>query len=231
MIELYTAKTPNGQKASIALEETELEYEVHPISLSEKVQKEDWFLEINPNGRIPAIIDRSNEDFCVFESGAILIYLAEKAGRFLPSEAKSRSIVLQWLMFQMGGVGPMQGQANVFFRYAEEQIPYAITRYQNEVRRLYEVLDNRLAKVDYIAGDYSIADIATYPWVRKYDWAGVSIEGLSHLERWLDRVGSRPAVVRGLQIPEEPIAPESDGQGKNQDGTQAQVAAIRKFVD
>ena len=231
MIELYTAKTPNGQKASIALEETELEYEVHPISLSEKVQKEDWFLEINPNGRIPAIIDRSNEDFCVFESGAILIYLAEKAGRFLPSEAKSRSIVLQWLMFQMGGVGPMQGQANVFFRYAEEQIPYAIARYQNEVRRLYEVLDNRLAKVDYIAGDYSIADIATYPWVRKYDWAGVSIEGLSHLERWLDRVGSRPAVVRGLQIPEEPIAPESDGQGKNQDGTQAQVAAIRKFVD
>jgi len=229
MIELYTAKTPNGQKASIALEEMELEYEVHPISLSEKTQKEDWFLKINPNGRIPAIVDRDNDGFCVFESGAILIYLAEKSGRFLPSEANLRSEVMQWLMFQMGGIGPMQGQANVFFRYAEEKIPYAIARYQTEVRRLYEVLNGRLAKVEYLAGDYSIADIASYPWVRKYDWAGVSIDGLHHLERWLDQVGGRPAVIRGIQIPEELDA--SNTGGASNDQAQAQIASIRKFVD
>ena len=229
MIELYTAKTPNGQKASIALEEMGLEYEVHPISLSEKTQKEDWFLKINPNGRIPAIVDRNNDDFCVFESGAILIYLAEKSGRFLPSEANSRSEVIQWLMFQMGGVGPMQGQANVFYRYAEEKIPYAITRYQTEVRRLYQVLDGRLARVEYLAGDYSIADMATYPWVRKYDWAGVSIDGLPHLERWLEEVGVSPAVIRGIEIPEEFDA--STTKDASDDQIQTKISSIRKFVD
>ena len=146
MIELFTAATPNGWKISIALEEMELPYTLRPLTLSKLEQKEEWFLEINPNGRIPAIVDHDNDDFAVFESGAILIYLAEKSGRFLPTEPKARSRVLQWLMFQMGGVGPMMGQANVFFRYAPEKIPYAIERYQREVRRLFEVMERQLAE-------------------------------------------------------------------------------------
>ena len=154
MIDLYTAPTPNGWKVSILLEELDLPYEVKAINLGELEQKEDWFLKINPNGRIPAIVDRDADDFAVFESGACLIYLAEKTGEFLPTDPKSRSTVLQWLMFQMGGVGPMQGQANVFFRYAPEKIPFAIERYQRECRRLYEVLDRRLAEVPFLAGEY-----------------------------------------------------------------------------
>ena len=229
MIDLYTTGTPNGLKASIALEEMKLDYQVTPINLSERVQKEDWFLKINPNGRIPAIIDRENDDFAVFESGAILIYLAEKVGQFLPADVKGRSEVIQWLMFQMGGVGPMQGQAHVFVRYAEEQIPYAIERYQKEVRRLYEVLDRRLKESEYLAADYSIADMATYPWVRQYDWAKVSIDGLDNLQRWLDQIASRPAVIAGSQVPkkEEPTADGQDEKAR----TDAEVAAIRKFVD
>lgn len=201
MIDLYTAATPNGHKVSIALEEMQLPYELHVLSFNKKEQKAPEFLAINPNGRIPAIIDRDNDNFAVFESGAILWYLAEKTGQLLPQEPKQRSQVMQWLMFQMSGVGPMQGQANVFYRYFPEKIPAAIDRYQKETRRLYEVLNTRLAEVEYLAGTYSIADIATYPWVALYDWAGVSIEGLPHLARWLQQIAERPAVQKGLELP------------------------------
>ena len=201
MIDLYTAATPNGHKASIALEELGLPYAVRPLDLGKREQHEDWFLRINPNGRIPAIVDRDADHFAVFESGAILLYLAEKTGRLLPTDAKGRSVAIQWLMFQMGGVGPMQGQAGVFYRYAPEKIPYAIDRYQRETRRLYEVLERRLGEVPYLAGDYSIADIATFPWVRGHAWVGVGVEGLPNLQRWLAAIEERPAVKRGLAVP------------------------------
>ena len=201
MIDLYTAATPNGWKASIMLEEIGLPYRVNPISLGKLEQKQDWYLEINPNGRIPTIVDRDSGDFAVFESGAILLYLAEKTGRLLPSDPRGRSTVVQWLMFQMGGVGPMQGQANVFFRYAPEKIAFAIERYQRETRRLYEVLDRRLQGNEYLAGDYSIADIASWPWVSIHAWAGVDIDDLEHLKRWLEEIGARPAVRKGREIP------------------------------
>ena len=201
MIDLYTAATPNGHKVSIALEELQLPYSLHALSFDRKEQKSPAFLKINPNGRIPAIVDRDNDDFAVFESGAILLYLAEKTGQLIPSDAKGRSRVIQWLMFQMGGVGPMQGQANVFYRYFPEKLQGPIDRYQHETRRLYEVLDGRLGEAEFLAGDYSIADIATYPWVRIHDWAGVSIEGLEHLQRWMQAMAERPAVQRGLQVP------------------------------
>ena len=201
MISLYTAATPNGRKATIMLEECELPYEATWFDLGELTQKEPWFLEINPNGRVPAIIDREEEDFTVFESGAILIYLAEKTGRFLPADHKTRSTAIQWLMFQMSGIGPMQGQANVFYRYAPEKIDYAIQRYQNETRRLYEVLDQRLAEHEYLADEYSIADIATWPWVIRHDWSGVELEGLRNLQRWLHAIEARPAVQRGIVTP------------------------------
>ncbi len=202
MIDLYTAATPNGYKASIALEELGLPYTVHAINLGELEQKQEWFLELNPNGRIPVIVDRETDDFAVFESGAILLYLAEKTGRLIPSDTKARSQVIQWLMFQMGGIGPMQGQANVFARYAPEPIPYAIERYQKETRRLYEVLNRRLTGRDYLVGDYSIADIASFTWVRAHDWSGISLDGLDDLRRWLERIEARPAVQRGLIVPE-----------------------------
>jgi len=202
MIELFSAATPNGWKVSIALEEMGLPYTLRTLALSKLEQKEEWFLKINPNGRIPAIIDHDNGDFAVFESGAILIYLAEKSGKLLPSEPKARSRVLQWLMFQMGGVGPMMGQANVFFRYAPEKIPYAIDRYQREVRRLFEVMERQLAANEYIAGsDYSIADIALWSWIAGYGWSGVSVDGLPQLKRWMDLVGERPAAQKGRNIP------------------------------
>jgi GST-like protein len=201
MIDLYTAPTPNGWKASIALEEMAIPYETKIVRLDKLDQKQEPFLRINPNGRIPAIVDRDAGDFPVFESGAILLYLAEKSGKFLPSDAKGRSRVVQWLMFQMGGVGPMQGQANVFFRYAPEKIPFAIARYQNETRRLYEVLDRRLGEAEYLAGDYSIADMATWPWVSIHEWAGVSVDGLDRLQRWMKAVADRPAVQRGRAVP------------------------------
>ena len=202
MIELFTAATPNGWKASIALEELGLEYRVRRIALDKKEQKEPWYLKLNPNGRIPTIVDHDNGKFAVFESGAILIYLAEKTGELMPTDVKGRSLVIQWLMFQMGGIGPMMGQANVFYRYAPEKIPYAIERYQREVRRLLEVLNTRLGEAEYLAGDYSIADIATWAWVFGYKWSGVSIDGLEHLQRWIDAVGKRPAVRRGKDVPE-----------------------------
>lgn len=201
MISLYTAATPNGWKASIALEELALPYETRALDLMQGDQKDAAYLAINPNGRIPAIVDHDEDDFAVFESGAVLMYLAEKTGRLLPTERKARSRVIQWLMFQMGGVGPMMGQANVFFRYTPEKIPYAIERYQRESRRLFEVLDGQLADREWLAGDYSIADIANYAWVHTYSWSGVSVEGLPHLKAWLERIRHRPAVQRGLAVP------------------------------
>jgi glutathione S-transferase/GST-like protein len=200
MITLYTAATPNGYKASVALEELGLPYEVRRLDLYKGEQKEPWFLAICPNGRVPAITD---DGFAVFESGAILVYLAEKAGRLLPTDAQGRSRALQWLMFQMGGIGPMMGQANVFFRYFPERIQPAINRYQGECRRLFTVLDKHLADNEYLAGEYSIADIANWCWVRTHGWSGVSIDDLDHLQRWLTTVAARPAVQRGIKVPED----------------------------
>jgi GSH-dependent disulfide-bond oxidoreductase len=201
MIDLYTAATPNGWKASITLEELELPYTLHAIDLSSGEQKKPWFTAINPNGRIPAIVDRGNGDFAVFESGAIMIYLAEKAGRLLPTDEKGRSRVMQWLMFQMGGVGPMMGQANVFTRYFPEHLPSVIERYRREGRRLFEVLDRHLADRKYLAGDYSIADIANWSWVHTHEWPGIDISGLDHLRRWVEAVAARPAVQKGRAVP------------------------------
>jgi GSH-dependent disulfide-bond oxidoreductase len=212
MIDLYTAATPNGYKASIVLEELEIPYDLHVLDLGSGAQKEPWFLAINPNGRIPAIVDRgageSGDDFAVFESGAIMLYLAERAGRLIPGDEKGRSRVVQWLMFQMGGVGPMMGQANVFTRYFPEQIPAAIDRYRRESRRLLEVLDRQLADKEWLAGDYSIADIANFAWARTYEWPGVPIDGLDNLKRWMDAIAARPAVQRGLNAPPRPEASE-----------------------
>jgi GSH-dependent disulfide-bond oxidoreductase len=201
MIELYTAPTPNGWKVSVALEELGLPYEVHGLDLGRNEQKSPAYLKLNPNGRIPTIVDRDNDDFVVFESGAILLYLAEKTGRLIPADPKGRSQVIQWLMFQMGGIGPMQGQANVFYRYFPEKIQPAIDRYQNETRRLYTVLETRLADHAYLAGDYSIADIASWCWVRIHGWAGVTIDGLPGLQRWLAAIAARPAVQKGIDVP------------------------------
>lgn len=201
MIDLYTAPTPNGWKASVTLEELELPYEVKVVDISAGEQKKPEFLLLNPNGRIPTIVDRGADNFAVFESGAIMIYLAEKTGRLLPTDAKGRSRVIQWLMFQMGGVGPMMGQANVFFRYFPEKIQPAIDRYQNESRRLFEVLDGRLADNEWLAGDFSIADIANWCWVRTHRWSGVEIDGLANLARWKDAIKERPACRRGVEVP------------------------------
>jgi GST-like protein len=201
MIDLYTAPTPNGWKASCTLEELAIPYEVHVVNLMAGDQKQPAYLAINPNGRIPAIVDRDEGDFAVFESGAIMIYLAETAGRLLPTDRKGRSLVLQWLMFQMGGVGPMMGQANVFFRYFPEKIQPAIERYQNEGRRLFEVLNTRLADNEWLAGDFSIADIANWCWVRTHKWSGISVDGLDHLGRWLEAIKARPACQRGIEVP------------------------------
>jgi len=195
---LYTAATPNGWKVSIALEEMGLPYELRVIDFATNEQKSDWYLKINPNGRIPSLVD---DDYSLFESGAILIYLAEKTGKFLPKDPKGRSVVLQWLMFQMSAIGPMMGQANVFLRYFPEKIPAAIDRYQREVTRLFGVLDRQLATHDYIAGEYSIADMALWPWVSGHDWSGVAIDGFPHLQRWLEQVGARPAVQAGRDVP------------------------------
>jgi GST-like protein len=202
MIDLYTAATPNGQKVSILLEELGIPYTVKPIEFSKGEQKLPDYLKINPNGRIPTIVDRDNGDFAVFESGAILIYLAEKFGRFLPHNGKARSRVIQWVMFQMGGIGPMQGQANVFLRYFAEIYQPAIERYQKETKRLYSVLEERLHGREYICEEYSIADMACFPWVAIHDWAGVAVDDLPHLSAWLARLRLRPAVQRGLAVPQ-----------------------------
>ena len=183
------------------LEEIGLEYEVHPIDIMNGDQKLPGFLRINPNGRIPAIIDRANGDLSVFESGAILLYLAKKSGQLMPKDDRGESRVIQWLMFQMGGIGPMMGQANVFYRYFPEKIQPAIDRYQNECRRLFEVLDGQLDGRDYLCDEYSIADIANWCWVHTYFWSGIDIEGLDHLKAWMDRMQARPACQRGIAIP------------------------------
>jgi glutathione S-transferase len=208
VIDLYTWTTPNGRKVSIALEEMGLAYTVIPVPIRTGAQKQPPFLAINPNGRIPAIVDRDEGDFAVFESGAILLYLAEKTGQFLPAETKARSVVIQWLMWQMGGLGPMQGQANVFNRYFPEKIPSVIKRYQDETRRLFGVMDARLADHAFLAGDYSIADMACWPWVMQHEWSGVALGDLPHLRRWLDEVGARPAVKRGFDIPAPQATPD-----------------------
>lgn len=208
MIDLYTASTPNGWKASILLEELDMPYNVIPIDFDTQDQKTPEFLRINPNGRIPAIIDRANGDFAVFESGAIMIYLAKKAGKLLPRDDKGESRVTQWLMFQMAGIGPMMGQANVFYRYFPEKIQPAIDRYQNECRRLFEVLNTQLQGRDYLCDEYSIADIANWCWVRIYEWSGVNVEGLDNLMAWLARLEARPACQKGIVVP-KPLVLES----------------------
>ena len=210
---LYTAATPNGYKASVALEELDLAYDVRKLDLMAGEQKQRWFLDICPNGRVPALTDG---DFAVFESGAILLYLAEKTGRLMPTDVHGRSRVVQWLMFQMGGVGPMMGQANVFFRYFPEKIPAAIARYQGEGRRLFTVLDTQLGKTEYLAGnDYSIADIANWCWTRTASWSGIDVEGLPNLARWHAAIAARPAAQRGITIPEDASARmKDDGAGK-----------------
>ena len=211
MIELYTAGTPNGYKISIALEELGLPYTLHNLNLLANEQKQASFLKINPNGRIPAIVDREADDFAVFESGACLIYLAEKTGQLMPTDAKGRSRVVQWLMFQMGGIGPMMGQANVFFRYFPEKIQPAIDRYQGESKRLFTVLDSHLKDHEYLAGDYSIADIANWAWVRTHRWSGVDVGDLPHLQRWMRAIRARPAVQRGIEAPPAPMSLTKDG--------------------
>ena len=202
MIDCYTASTPNGWKVTVMLEELGIPYRVIPIDLSQQEQKSDWFLQINPNGRIPAIVDRDNDDFAVFESGAILLYLADKTGQLMPREPRAASRVMQWLMFQMGGVGPMMGQANVFYRYFPEKIPAAIDRYHHECRRLFEVLERQLTGREYLCDDYSIADIAHWCWVRIHRWSGVNVDGLTALTAWIDRLAARPACQRGIALPQ-----------------------------
>ncbi len=200
MIDLYTFSTTNGRKISIALEELELEYEVHKIDITKGEQFTPEYVAINPNSKIPAIVDRE-EDITVFESGAILIYLAEKTNRLLPNDTKQRFQVLEWLMFQMGSVGPMFGQYNHFNRFASEKIPYAIARYQKETLRLYGVLDQQLKGKDYICEDYSIADLATFPWVAAYEFMGLTLDQYPNLKQWVENMSQRPAVQRGMKIP------------------------------
>ena len=196
--DLYTSATPNGYKVSIMLEELKLKYKVHKIDLGRQTQKEEWFLKLNPNGRIPVLKDNENNKV-IFESGAILYYLAIKYNKFFLEE--KRTEIMQWLMFQMSAIGPMQGQANVFFRYMDEKIPVAISRYQNECRRLYEVLDKQLQDNKWICGEYSIADIATWPWIKIYFWAGIDISNLDNLSRWMDQMERRKACKAGILVP------------------------------
>ena len=216
MIDLYTAATPNGHKVSIALEELALPYTLKVLDLAKNEQKLPAFLAINPNGRIPAIVDRTAGDFAVFESGACLMYLAEKTGQLMPTDPQGRSRVVQWLMFQMGGVGPMMGQANVFYRYFPEKIPAAIDRYQGESKRLLRVLDGHLQQHEYLAGDYSIADIAHWAWVRTHRWSGVEIDDLPHLQRWLEAIRTRPAVQRGINAPPSELNFNKDSPERTQ---------------
>jgi GST-like protein len=202
VIDLYTWGTPNGRKVSIMLEEVGLPYEVLPIHIGQGDQFKPEFLAISPNNKIPAIVDRDNGQ-SVFESGAILIYLAEKTGKLLPTEPKARIDALQWLMFQMGGVGPMFGQTHHFHRFAKEKIPYAIDRYVGETKRLYGVMDTQLGKREYLAGDYSIADVATFPWVARWSWHGLEggLKDFPNVTRWYDAIRARPAVQRGYNVP------------------------------
>ena len=204
-IELYTFGTPNGRKVSIALEELELPYNVHSINITRDEQFDPDFLKISPNNKIPAIVDPDGPDgapISLFESGAILIYLAEKTGKLIPPDLRSRFVMLQWLMFQMGNYGPMLGQAHHFRRFAPEKIPYAVDRYTNETRRLYGVLDKRLGEAAYMAGqDYGIADIATYPWAARHEWQGIELIEFPNVLRWYEAISARPAVQKGMAVP------------------------------
>jgi GST-like protein len=201
MIDLYTWSTPNGRKASIMLEECCLDYEVHPIDITKDQQLAPDFLKISPNNKIPAIVDRDN-GWSVFESGAILIYLAEKTGKLLPQDPKQRIQTLEWLMFQMGGVGPMLGQAHHFLKFNVGKAPYAEQRYGAEAKRLYGVMDRRLGESQYLAtDDFTIADIATWPWISRYEWQGVSLDDYPNVRRWYDAVKARPGVQRGYDVP------------------------------
>ncbi len=228
MIDLYTSATPNGWKASVTLEECGLPYEVHAIDMGKGEQKTPEFLKINPNGRIPAIVDRDLGDFPIFESGALMIYCAEKSGKLMPSDVKGRSQVVQWLMFQMGGIGPMMGQANVFFRYWPEKYQPAIDRYQHESRRLFEVLNNRLKDNEWLAGDFSIADIANFCWVRTYFWSGVNVEGLDPLMRWVERINERPLTQAGLKVPID--RSKLMGATTDSEGAKRMVESAQKIV-
>lgn len=205
MITLYTWSTPNGRKVSIALEELGLPYEVRAVDITRGEQFDPAFLALNPNNRIPVIVDGEGPGgapITVIESGAILLYLAEKTGRLLPADTRGRSEAIQWLMFQMGGIGPMLGQAHHFLRYAPEPVPYAIERYAKEAARLYGVLDTRLAAREWLAGDeYTVADIATYPWIGRHDWQRIDLADYPNVARWFAAVGARPAVQRGMEVP------------------------------
>ncbi|NEO42823.1 MAG: glutathione S-transferase family protein [Moorea sp. SIO4A3] len=199
MIDLYTFSTPNGRKPAIMLEELGLPYTVHTINIAKGEQFTPEYVAINPNSKIPAILDQDT-GIKVFESGAILIYLAEKTGKLLPTDTAARIQVIEWLMFQMASVGPMFGQLSHFRRFAAEQIPYAIDRYEKETLRLFGVLDQQLGKQEFIVGDYSIADIATYPWVAAYEYLGVTLDNHPHLKRWVETMQQRPAVERGMAV-------------------------------
>lgn len=204
MIDLYTWGTPNGRKASIMLEEVGLPYRVHAIDIMKGEQHRPDYLAINPNGKIPAIVDPdgpAGKPFTLFESGAILVYLADKTGLLLPDEPCGRYTALQWLMFQMGGIGPMFGQAHHFRRFAAENITYAVDRYTKETARLYGVLESRLGEAEYLAGAYSIADIAAYPWVARHEWQGIELDDFPNVARWFDAIGERPAVLKGMNVP------------------------------
>jgi GSH-dependent disulfide-bond oxidoreductase len=204
MIELYTWGTPNGRKVSVMLEECALAYNVHKIDIGKGEQLHSEYLRINPNGKIPSIVDPGGpggEPIAMMESGAILVYLAAKTGRFLPKHDRGRYQALEWLMFQMGSVGPMFGQVHHFLRAAREPVPYAVERYTKEKDRLYGVLDRRLAQVEYLAGEYSIADIATYPWVARYEWHKTDLSAHPNVRRWFDAIGARAAVKRGMAVP------------------------------
>jgi GST-like protein len=222
MINLYFWTTPNGYKATILLEELGLPYNVIPVRIGKGEQFQPDFLKISPNNKIPALVDHEGPDgrpMAIFESGAIMMYLAEKSGwRFLPQDMRRRYEVVEWLMFQMASVGPMLGQAHHFRRYAPESIPYAVERYTNEAKRIYGVIDRRLAEVPYLAGDYSIADMATYPWLRAYKMQGVDLADFPHLSRWYAEVRARPAVQRGLAVLKDEVetnAPKPAGEAWN----------------
>ncbi|MCP8690482.1 glutathione binding-like protein [Marinobacterium sedimentorum] len=203
MLDLYYWPTPNGHKITIFLEEAGIEYRIHPVDISAGDQFKPEFLALSPNNRMPAIVDNDPIDggapISVFESGAILIYLADKIGRFLPTETRARKTVLEWLMWQMGGLGPMAGQNHHFVQYAPERIPYAMDRYVNETNRLYGVLNKRLEGRDWIADDYSIADMATYPWIRPHERQKQNLGDFVHLKRWFERMQSRPAVISAYE--------------------------------
>ena len=226
MIELYTAPTPNGHKVSCLLEALEMDYKAILVNLGEGEQKKPDFLKISPNGRIPAIIDTDN-NLSIFESGAIMIYLADKADKLISTDPIKRAKVTEWLMFQMGGVGPMMGQANVFFRYFPEKIKPAIDRYQNESRRLFEVLDSHLKSHEWLAGEYSIADIANWCWVRTHKWSGVATDGLEHLERWKNAMYEQPGMLKGIKVP---IEIDIEKRLKDEEGTKEFIKNAQKMV-